>query len=156
MLVKVGEGRSAIISRVESRTEEHTFDSTLESVDTAEAIVLQAARDLGFDEDDEHKIGISVRECMVNAVVHGNRYNSRKKVHLVLALSPGVLEIRIADEGDHFDVSQLPDPLADENLLRHSGRGILLMQAFMDEFQIRPRQPKGTEVRLVKRVDKAG
>jgi len=155
-LLRSGKGRSAIISRVESRTEEHTFDSTLESVDAAEAIVLQAARDLGFDEDDEHKIGISVRECMVNAVVHGNRYNSRKKVHLVLALSPGVLEIRIADEGDHFDVSQLPDPLADENLLRHSGRGILLMQAFMDEFQIRPRQPRGTEVRLVKRVAKAG
>lgn len=155
-MLRSGKGRSAIISRVESRTEEHTFDSTLESVDAAEAIVLQAARDLGFDEDDEHKIGISVRECMVNAVVHGNRYNSRKKVHLVLALSPGVLEIRIADEGDHFDVSQLPDPLADENLLRHSGRGILLMQAFMDEFQIRPRQPRGTEVRLVKRVAKAG
>ena len=49
----------------------------------------------------------------------------------------------IADEGEHFDISQLPDPLADENLLRHSGRGILLMQAFMDEFQIRPRQPQG-------------
>jgi len=154
--LRSGKGRSAIISRVESRTEEHTFDSTLESVDAAEAIVLQAARNLGFDEDDEHKIGISVRECMVNAVVHGNRYNSRKKVHLLLVLSPGVLEIRIADEGDHFDVSQLPDPLADENLLRHSGRGILLMQAFMDEFQIRPRQPRGTEVRLVKRMAQAG
>jgi serine/threonine-protein kinase RsbW len=141
---------------VESRTEQHTFDSTLESVDSAESIVLRAAQELGFDEEDEHKIGISVRECMVNAVVHGNRYNSRKKVHLVVSRSPGVLEVRIADEGDHFDVSQLPDPLADENLLRHSGRGILLMQAFMDEFQIRPREPKGTEVRLLKRVAKSG
>jgi serine/threonine-protein kinase RsbW len=140
---------------VEARTEEHVFDSTLESVDAAEAIVLKEAKIVGFDEDDEHKIGISVRECMVNAVVHGNRYNSRKKVHLVVSRSSGMLEIRIADEGDHFDMSQLPDPLADENLLRHSGRGILLMQAFMDEFQIRPRQPKGTEVRLVKRMAKA-
>jgi serine/threonine-protein kinase RsbW len=141
---------------VDTLTEEHVFDSTLESVDAAEAIVLKEAKELGFDEDEEHKIGISVRECMVNAVVHGNRYNSRKKVHLVVTRSPVELEIRIADEGDHFDVSQLPDPLADENLLRHSGRGILLMQAFMDEFQIRPRQPKGTEVRLVKRLVKAG
>ena len=132
--------------------QEHVFDSTLESVDAAEAIVLKEAKDLGFDEDDEHKIGISVRECMVNAVVHGNRYNSRKKVFLTVNRSPGTLEILIADEGDHFDVSQLPDPLADENLLRHSGRGILLMQAFMDEFQIRQRQPKGTEIRMVKRV----
>lgn len=141
---------------METRTEEHVFDSTLESVDAAEAIVLKEAKELGFDEDDEHKIGISVRECMVNAVVHGNRYNSRKKVHLALTRSPGALEIAIADEGEHFDVSQLPDPLADENLLRHSGRGILLMQAFMDEFQIRPRQPKGTEVRMVKRLAKGG
>lgn len=141
---------------MDTRTEEHTFDSTLDSVDAAEAIVLKDARELGFDEDDQHKIGIAVRECMVNAVVHGNRYNSRKKVRLVVTRSPGELEIQVADEGDHFDISQLPDPLADENLLRHSGRGILLMQAFMDEFQIRPRHPKGTEVRLVKRLAQAG
>jgi serine/threonine-protein kinase RsbW len=141
---------------VETRTAEYTFDSTLDSVDAAEAIVLKEAHELGFDEDDQHKIGISVRECMVNAVVHGNCYNARKKVWLSVARTPERLEIRIADEGEHFDMSQLPDPLADENLLRHSGRGILLMQAFMDEFQIRPRQPKGTEVKLVKYTAKAG
>ena len=141
---------------METRTADYTFDSTLESVDAAEAIVLKEAHEMGFDEDDEHKIGISVRECMVNAVVHGNCYNARKKVWLSLSRTPERLEIRIADEGEHFDMSQLPDPLADENLLRHSGRGILLMQAFMDEFQIRPREPKGTEVKLVKYTAKAG
>lgn len=135
---------------------EYTFDSTLESVDAAEEIVLSEARDLGFDEDEQNKIGMSVRECMVNAVVHGNRYNSRKKVHMALSRSMRGLEIRIADEGEHFDMSQLPDPLADENLLRHSGRGLLLVQAFMDEFQIRPRKPKGTEVTLIKHAAKAG
>jgi len=139
------------------KTEDWVLDSALESVDFAEEAVLRAAGTLEWGdpaakEEDLHRIGMSVRECMVNAVVHGNRYNSRKKVHLAVTRSPGALEILVADEGDHFDISQLPDPLADENLLRHSGRGILLMQAFMDEFQIRPRQPKGTEVRLVKRV----
>ena len=143
------------ISGVATRTAEYTFDSTLESVDAAEEAVLKEANDLGFDEDDQHKIGISVRECMVNAVVHGNRYNARKKVLLTVTVGSEHLEIRIADEGEHFDMSQLPDPLAEENLLRHSGRGILLMQAFMDEFEIRPRQPKGTEVKLVKHVAKA-
>jgi serine/threonine-protein kinase RsbW len=140
---------------VETRTEEHTLDSTLESVDTAEEMVLKEAQELGFDEEDLHKIGISVRECMVNAVVHGNRYNARKKVHLVISRSPGRLEVRIGDEGEHFDMSQLPDPLAEENLLRHSGRGLLLMRSFMDEFEIRPREPKGTEVKLVKFPAKA-
>lgn len=141
---------------METRTIERTFDSTLESVDAAEEVVLQQARELGFDEDDQHKIGIAVRECMVNAVIHGNRYNNRKKVHVAVARSPGTLEIRIGDEGEHFDITQLPDPLADENLLRHSGRGLLLMRAFMDEFQVRRREPNGTEVRLVKHTAKAG
>ena len=140
---------------METRTIEQTFDSTLESVDAGEEIVLKEAQDLGFDEDDQHKIGIAVRECLVNAVIHGNRYNVRKKVHLTVSRSPGRLEVRIGDEGERFDMSQLPDPLADENLLRHSGRGLLLMQAFMDEFQVRPREPNGTEIKLVKHTAKA-
>ena len=61
---------------------ERELPSTLESVDVAEDLVLKQAEKLGFDEDDQHKIGMSVRECMVNAVVHGNCYNARKKVHL--------------------------------------------------------------------------
>src|SRR5437763_13469985 len=105
---------------------------------------------MGFDEDDLHKIGISVRECMVNAVVHGNRYHSRKKVRLEVSRTAKRLEIAITDEGEHFDVSKIPDPRAEENLLRQSGRGLLMMQTFMDEFEMRPTQPRGTEVRLVK------
>jgi serine/threonine-protein kinase RsbW len=132
------------------------LDSTLESVDTAEEAVLREAQELGFDEDDLHRIGMSVRECMVNAVVHGNRYNARKKVHLSVARSPGRLEIVIGDEGEGFDMDALPDPLANENLLRHSGRGLLLIQAFMDEFQMRPREPKGAEVKMVKYVANVG
>lgn len=139
---------------VEPRTVEQLLSSTLDSVDAAEQTVLKEAEELGFGEDDLHKIGISVRECMVNAVVHGNRYSDKKKVHLAILRSPDRLEVVIGDEGEGFDVSSLPDPLANENLLRHSGRGILLIQAFMDEFQLRPREPKGTEVRMVKYVAK--
>ena len=111
--------------------------------------------EIGFDEDDLHKIGMSVRECMVNAVVHGNRYNARKKVHVMIQRTPDRLAVVIQDEGEGFDMAALPDPLANENLLRHSGRGLLLIQAFMDEFQIRPREPKGTEVKMVKILAKA-
>jgi serine/threonine-protein kinase RsbW len=107
---------------------------------------------LGFDEDDLHRIGISVRECMVNAVVHGNRYNARKKVHLKVSRAPDRLTVWVADEGEGFDPATLPDPLAGENLLRQSGRGVLMMQAFMDEFQICNRAPQGTEVKMVKYV----
>ena len=140
---------------LETRTVDQLLDSTLESVDVAEEAVLKEAQEIGFDEDDLHKIGMSVRECMVNAVVHGNRYNARKKVHVMIQRTSDRLAVVIQDEGDGFDMAALPDPLANENLLRHSGRGLLLIQAFMDEFQIRNREPQGTEVKMVKILAKA-
>jgi serine/threonine-protein kinase RsbW len=131
---------------------ETLLDSSLESVERAEETVLGAAKRMGFDEDALHHISVAVRESMVNAVVHGNRYNVNKKVHLSVLAETGQLTIRVADEGDGFDVSKLPDPLAEENLMRQSGRGILLMQAFVDEFEIRPGAGRGTEIRMVKRL----
>jgi serine/threonine-protein kinase RsbW len=132
-----------------------TLDSTLQSVDDAEAIVMSAARDLGFEEDDQHQIGMAVRECMVNAVVHGNRYSKNKKVHLDIDSSDNSLIIVIGDEGAGFDINSLPDPLASENILRQSGRGLLLIRAFMDDFDLHPRPGGGTEVRIVKRLAKS-
>lgn len=136
--------------------EKQELESTLDSVDHAEELVMRTAREMGFDEDQQHEISISLRECMVNAVVHGNRYNARKKVHFAVSHTPVRLEIVVGDEGEGFDTSALPDPLASENLLRQSGRGVLMMQTFMDEFQVRPRQPSGTEVRMVKFINKNG
>ena len=133
-------------------TLERSLDSTLESVDSAEELALSVAQRAGFDEDDLMKIGMAVRESMVNAVVHGNRYNVHKKVRLLVTHSPERFTIRIADEGDGFDVANIPDPLAPENLMRTSGRGIFLIRSFMDEFEMRHREPQGTEVTLVKYV----
>jgi serine/threonine-protein kinase RsbW len=131
-------------------TLEQALESNLESVDSAEDTVMREAGHLGFDEDELHKIGISVRECMVNAVVHGNRYNAKKKVHLKVERGADSITIHIGDEGEGFNPADVPDPLHTDNLLKHSGRGVMLMQAFMDEFQVSPRRPKGTEVKMVK------
>ena len=60
----------------------------------------------------------------------------------------------IHDEGEGFDMSEVPDPLSDENLLRHSGRGLLLIKEFMDEAEVHKVQPRGTEVRMVKHLAK--
>ena len=133
-------------------TLERSLDSTLESVDSAEELALSVAQRAGFDEDDLMKIGMAVRESMVNAVVHGNRYNAHKKVRLLVTHSPERFTIRIADEGEGFDPMDLPDPVAGDNLMRHSGRGIFLMRAFMDDLQVRHLEPAGTEVTLVKNV----
>src|SRR5437879_4811722 len=126
------------------------LDSTLDSVEVAETEVLKDAVEIGFGEDDLHQIGMAVRQSMVNDAVHGNRYNARKKVHLSVTKAPDRLTVVIADEGEGFDLTSLPDPLAEENLLRQSGRGLLLIRAFVDEFQVRRGEESGTEVRMVK------
>lgn len=132
------------------------LESALESVDDAEGAVLGVAGELGFEEDDLHRIGMAVREAMVNAVVHGNRYNARKKVKLRVLRGNDHLVVVINDEGEGFDWSEVPDPLSDENLLRHSGRGLLLIKEFMDQAEVHKIQPLGTEVRMVKYLAKAG
>jgi serine/threonine-protein kinase RsbW len=126
------------------------LDSTLDSVDSAETLALNAARNAGLDEDELQKIAMAVRESMVNAVVHGNRYSASKKVRVSISPGPDRFTVRIADEGEGFDYDHLPDPLAPENLLRSSGRGIFLIRAFMDDFQVRRLNPNGTEVTLIK------
>jgi serine/threonine-protein kinase RsbW len=139
----------------EIRSVDTMLESTLDSVDVAEADTLKVAEELGFDEEDLHKIGMAVRECMVNAVVHGNRYNARKKVHFQVLRGNDRMTVVIRDEGEGFDLSSLPDPLAEENLLRQSGRGLLLIQAFMDGFEIHRVEPRGTEVKMMKYLAKA-
>src|SRR5579871_2029134 len=150
-------GRGALTmetnSRGDTETVERFLDSTLESVDNAEELTLQEAEKAGVPEDDLHKIAMAVRESMVNAVVHGNRYNAHKKVRLSVSKGPREFVVKVADEGEGFDYEHLPDPLAEGNLLRHSGRGIFLIKAFMDEFQVRRLQPGGTEVTLVKYLE---
>jgi len=126
------------------------LDSTLESVDAAEKLVLQAATEMGFDEDKQYQIGLAVRESVVNAVVHGNCYNDLKKVRLSVSKAEDRLVVLVADEGEGFDVSDVPDPLSPDQLMNRSGRGILLIRSFVDEFEIRPRAPSGTEFKLVK------
>lgn len=136
-----------------TRVDKH-LESVLESADVAEHIVTEAARQAGFDEEELHKLGMAVRESIVNAVVHGNRYNARKKVHLSVADGPDYLAVTIRDEGEGFDLSALPDPLAEHNLLQQSGRGLFLIRSFVDELQVRRMTPRGTEVRLVKYIAK--
>lgn len=134
----------------EAETVDQFLDSSLDSVDDAEHLVLDVARKAGFQEEDLHKIGMAVRESMVNAVVHGNQYSAQKKVRVSVSKKQDRLTVTISDQGKGFDLETLPDPLSEENLLRNSGRGIFLIRAFMDELHVRRLSPAGTEVTLTK------
>jgi serine/threonine-protein kinase RsbW len=131
---------------------ERLLDSTLDSVDSAEELAVKMAERAGVDEDDLIKIGMAVRESMVNAVVHGNRYNANKRVRFSINAGTEQFIVQVADEGEGFDFDSIPDPLAPENLMKTSGRGIFLMRSFMDDFQIRHLESGGTEVTLIKNL----
>lgn len=132
-----------------------TLDSIIESVEIAEEIALKVAQAAGFAEEDLHKLGMSVREGMINALQYGNKMSPDKKARLTLQIHPDKLEIRIADQGDGFSLDDVPDPLAEENLLKSSGRGILLMRSFMDEFGVEPGAQGGAELVMAMRLPSA-
>ena len=129
----------------------YRMDSTLESVNQAEEVATKIAAKIGFDEEDVNRISMAVREAAVNAVLHGNAYDPAKKVTFGFENTGGALVITVSDEGKGLNPSSIPDPLAPENLLKQSGRGIFLIRAFMDEVRIRSLEP-GTEVTMIKNV----
>jgi serine/threonine-protein kinase RsbW len=129
----------------------YTLDSSLETVDSAEQKATRIATEMGFGDDEVLQISMAVREGAVNAVLHGNAYAPDKKVTLAFEHTANDLVIIIRDQGKGMDLSKIPNPLAPENLLKTSGRGIFLMRSFMDEVEIRPTQT-GTELKLIKHV----
>ena len=126
-----------------------TLASTLPSVDTVEGTALEWAAKAGFDQDTAGNVGMVIREAAVNAIIHGNQYDPKKRVQVTFELTSEAFTVTIADQGPGIDVDSIPDPLAAENLLRSSGRGIFLMRAFMDEVHFRQLSP-GTEITLTK------
>jgi len=127
------------------------MESTLDSVNKAEEMADQIAARAGIDEDTRSGVAMAVREAMINAVLHGNAYDTGKRVNLSFEQNDRELKVIISDEGRGFVPDEVPDPLAPENLLKTSGRGIFLIRAFMDEVRFRKLGP-GTEITLIKRL----
>jgi serine/threonine-protein kinase RsbW len=84
-----------------------------------------------YNSDCVFAIKLALEEAMVNAVKHGNKLDPTKKVHVEALVGPSQTEIIIEDEGPGFHRSDVPDPTAIENLEKCSGRGILLIEAYM-------------------------
>jgi serine/threonine-protein kinase RsbW len=131
------------------------FPSLFEMIDLVQVLTDQLGRMLGLDDDAQHWVGVAVRESVINAIKHGNRFDVGKVVELDFTMTPSAapteLAIRVRDHGDGFEPDELPDPLAPENLLKASGRGIFFMRSFMDDVRIQRAAGGGMEVRMVKR-----
>jgi serine/threonine-protein kinase RsbW len=110
----------------------------------------------GLDDDAIHWIGVAVRESVINAIKHGNREDYRKLVTVEFTFAPVAdpeeLVVRVMDQGEGFDPEEVGDPLAPENILKSSGRGIFFMRSFMDDVSLRRGAEGGMEVRMVKKL----
>jgi serine/threonine-protein kinase RsbW len=144
-------------------THSHTvrieFGSAFDMLDFVQVVSDHIGRMAGLDDDSLHWVSVAVRECVVNAIKHGNQNDESKRVVVefspVPPHDPEELVIRVEDEGEGFDPEELPDPLAPENILRSSGRGIFLIRSFMDDVQLQRGQHRGMEIRMVKKVPRA-
>ncbi len=131
------------------------FRSTFDMLDFVQVVSDHVGRMTGLDDEAIHWMGVAVRESVINAIKHGNANDQHKRVHVAFTplasdCPPGIC-IRVRDEGTGFDPSTLPDPLAPENLLKASGRGIFLIRSFMDEMVVQRAPEGGMEVVMVKR-----
>jgi serine/threonine-protein kinase RsbW len=144
-------------------THSHTvrieFGSAFDMLDFVQVVSDHIGRMAGLDEDSLHWVSVAVRECVVNAIKHGNQNDESKRVVVefspVPAHEPDELVIRVEDEGEGFDPDEIADPLAPENILKSSGRGIFLIRSFMDDVQLQRGRTRGMEIRMVKKVPKA-
>ena len=133
------------------------FDSTFEMLGLVQVVSDHIARLAGLDEEARHWVNVAVRESVINAIKHGNRNDVAKRVHVEFTPiepteSPSGVVIRVRDEGPGFDPESVPDPLAPENLLKGSGRGIFLIRSFMDEMTLQRAEEGGMEIVMVKRA----
>ena len=155
-MVRAGRGRvHDELSEPKKVRQTIALKSTMESVNEVEAIADKVAGEAGLDEDTRFHVTMAVREATINAVLHGNEYDPAKQITATFENTGNDLVFIITDQGKGLDPETLPDPLAPENLLRGTGRGIFIIRSFMDEVHFRQLHP-GTELTLVKHLPPAG
>lgn len=123
------------------------FQSVPENISKVEPFLDDVNRQLGLNEVDFHKLIVATTEAVNNAIIHGNQSNPEKNVTVKAVIRKNYLIVSVCDEGDGFSPSEIPNPLAEENLLKESGRGLFLMETLMEEVEIKTRDA-GCEVRM--------
>ena len=132
------------------KTVHHVLDSTLDTVSVVESLASEIAQTAGFPDASLEQISLAVHETAANAVIHGNQYSPAKKVFVTISVNDDRIAITIGDEGAGLNPETIPDPLAPSGLLKQSGRGLYLSRVLMDEHHVEARNGGGTQVTLVK------
>jgi len=135
-----------------TRTVRLEIASRFDMLEMVQTVLQHVSALVGFDEEASHYVSVAVRESVVNAIKHGNGLDESKRVAVEFQLRPQSLDVQVRDHGGGFDPAAVPDPVAPENLLKATGRGIFFMRSFMDEVTYSFPRSGGTVVRMSKRV----
>lgn len=112
--------------------------------------LIKRVEKLGVVKSEQSNLFVALDEAFVNAVKHGNKFDSGKNVRITAEVSKQEARFTIEDEGEGFDVNAIPDPLDPMNLFKTSGRGVLFIYNIMDEVKYNER---GNRLTMVKKSD---
>jgi len=136
------------------------FTSAFEMLDFVQVVSDHICSSIGMDEDAAHWMSVAIRESVINAIKHGNRNDSSKRVFVEFETTQPdnvpELSIKVRDQGEGFEPAEVADPLAPENLLKSSGRGIFLIRNFMDAVRLERAPQGGMQIQMIKRVQPSG
>ena len=123
------------------------ISSDLQAARAIEESLLEQIASCGYSQGATFAIKLALEEGLNNAIKHGNRFDPAKMVEVQYEIDRLRAVITITDQGPGFDPLVVPDPTADENLEKPSGRGIMLMRAYMDKVEF---NQQGNQVCLIK------
>jgi len=129
-----------------------TIPSSPDMIAAVDTFLEDWLREKGVPEDTIADLAIAVTELVNNAIKHGNRQDSDKKVTISLSFQKNEVRACVSDEGKGFDPENIPDPLAEENLLKEIGRGIFIVKSLMDDFKCSCSLRGGTRIIITKKI----
>jgi serine/threonine-protein kinase RsbW len=97
--------------------------------------IIEAMAECGFNNRSSFAVRLAVEEALANAIKHGNKHDPNKKVHVEATVTPRRIEVIIEDQGNGFERHHVPDPRKEENLDKCSGRGVFLIESYMDKVE---------------------
>jgi serine/threonine-protein kinase RsbW len=129
-----------------------SLSSRFENIEMAQHLCSRLLEGREVPEETRHWILMALREALANAIKHGNHQDAGKRVHVEMDVVADTLAISIRDEGVGFDPDAVVDPLAPENRLKTSGRGIFYMKTFMDDVRFERHASGGMQIVLKKNL----
>ena len=134
------------------RSFELTIPSRLEEMASVHSLVEDAVKEYNLTDELAHWIELAISESMINAIQHGNKADPSKTATLKISSVGDNIEIIVEDQGRGFKLDNVADPTDTANLLKPSGRGILIIRSFMDEVDLSQNEGGGCRLRMVKKI----